>query len=357
MTVQFRNKDIAFRNDQFEIASYVLQILASEGEDVRPILDEVQCGTLTEFMRDGPDMDARRLRRLSLGAMSEVSRIALQRDGRANSRLGDWELLVYCLVSCGSLRNAIERMSEFFRAIDGRLGFVNLHVDDSVAELRFDCLHLHRSALSLALDLIGMGSMHGLLSWLIADLIPVIEICLPYPEDFRGYCDQRIMPYPIFLGGAVTALRFPAKLLDHPLMRTGADCDAHDLDFFPEARGEGLPRGIADQARRVVYLELRDKWSLLSLDGLSERLGRNRETLRRQLKDAGTNYNRIKDSCRCELGLHLLRRTNLKIEEVAGRLDFCDSDAFRRAFHEWIGITPSAYRRGESAVWEAAGRG
>jgi len=121
VTVQFRNKDIAFRNDQFEIASYVLQILASEGEDVRPILDEVQCGTLTEFMRDGPDMDARRLRRLSLGAMSEVSRIALQRDGRANSRLGDWELLVYCLVSCGSLRNAIERMSEFFRAIDGRL--------------------------------------------------------------------------------------------------------------------------------------------------------------------------------------------------------------------------------------------
>jgi len=353
VNVPFRKKEFVFRNDQFEVASYVLRVLASEGGDVQPILDAEHCGTLNEFLENGFGIDALRLKRASLRAMAEVSRIALLRDGRPNARLGDWQLLVYCLVSCRSLRDAIERMSDFFRTLDGRLGFVTLHLDEGVAELRFDCLHLSRSALSLVLDLIGMASMHGLLSWLIADTIPVIEICLPYSESFRCICDQRILPYPIHLGGAVTALRFPAKLLNHPVMRTGADCDAHDFDFFPEARGEGLPRSVADQARRAIFLELRDKWTLLSLDALSERLGRNRETLRRQLKDAGTNYNSIKDSCRCELGMHLLRHTRLKIEEVAGRLDFCDSDAFRRSFHEWTGITPSAYRRGGSAIWEA----
>jgi AraC-like DNA-binding protein len=197
----------------------------------------------------------------------------------------------------------------------------------------------------MVLDLLGMGSMHGLLSWLIGDLIPVSEICLPYSEEFRPYCDQRILPYPVTLGSQKTALRFPTALLDYPLIRTVDDCEAHGLDFLAEARGEGLQRDVADQARRIIYQELRDKWSLLSLDSLSERLGRNRETLRRQLKASGATYNSIKDSCRCELGLRLLRHTNLKIEDVATRLDFCDSDAFRRSFRDWVGISPSDYRR------------
>ena len=64
-----------------------------------------------------------------------------------------------------------------------------------------------------------------------------------------------------------------------------------------------------------------------------------------RLTDEGASYREIKDSCRRELGLDLLRRSSLPIEEIAVRLDFCDSDAFRRAFHDWLGMPPTRYRR------------
>jgi AraC-like DNA-binding protein len=38
-------------------------------------------------------------------------------------------------------------------------------------------------------------------------------------------------------------------------------------------------------------------------------------------------------------------RTDLATEEIAERLSFCDSDAFRRSLGEWIGMAPSQFRK------------
>jgi AraC-like DNA-binding protein len=237
-------------------------------------------------------------------------------------------------------------MNDFFVAIDGRCGFTSLHLNQhNVAELRFHCLHTTRDNLSLLLDVIGMSSMFGLLRWLVADPIPVGMAVLPYADACTTEWVEFFLPFPITVSGEENAICFPAKFLDHPVMRSGADYEAHSLDFMTDSRGEAAIESLVDQARLVMYESLRREGVLISLDTLSDRLGRSRETVRRQLKNSGSSYRALKNSCRRQLGLSLLRRTKMPIEEVAVRLDYCDSDAFRRAVQEWVGMPPSEYRR------------
>jgi len=168
---------------------------------------------------------------------------------------------------------------------------------------------------------------------------------LPYGEACANPWVAFFLPFPVATLGEENAVCFPERFLDYPVMRSGADYEAHGLDFIAESRGEPPVTGVADQARVAMFEALRQNGTIMSLDALAARMGRNRDTIRRQLKNAGSSYRAIKDSCRRQLGLSLLRRTDLQIEEVAVRLDFCDSDALRRAVHQWVGMTPSEYRR------------
>lgn len=346
MSTRSKDLDSVVRHATFDVANYILAALASAGADTSLILRAGKVNSLAEFRRYGPEFEESRIQNIVSHALHELSLFARMRDGRPPARPDDWQLLIYCLVSCKSLREAITRMIDFFKAIDGRCGNVSLQLNlyDEV-ELQFDCPHPNLDALALAFDLTGMASIYGLLNWLVEEPIPVHRVLLPYPEALRRHCHFGILPFPTKMGADVLALRFPAQLLDHPVIRSGEDCEKHSLDFLPESRGERLPINVADQARRILFKSLRDDRSLISLDTLSERLGRNRETVRRQLRGSGSSYKQLKDSCRREMALNLLRRTNIPIEDVAARLDFCDSDAFRRTFNTWLGVSPSEYRR------------
>lgn len=334
------------RADSFRTALYTLDVLASAGVDIRRILEMGRFASLADFKRRGSALPDDTLKQIAYVAIDELGRIVRDRDGGSSPRPSDWQLLVFCLLSCHSLRDAILRMNEFFVAIDGRCGFASLHLNhQDVAELRFQCLHKTRDSLSLLLDVIGMASIFGLLRWLVADPIPVNTVVLPYADACTTEWVEFFLPFPVSTHGEDNAICFPSKYLDHPVMRSREDCEAHGLDFTANSRGEAATESLVDQARLVMYESLRREGSIISLDTLSDRLGRNRETVRRQLKKDGSSYNAIKDSCRRQLGLSLLRRTAMRIEDVAVRLDYCDSDAFRRAVQDWVGMSPTEYRR------------
>ena len=108
---------------------------------------------------------------------------------------------------------------------------------------------------------------------------------------------------------------------------------------------DGGSDSIAERARRAMFAALRRDEGIYSLDQLASEVGLNRETFRRRLRAVGMSYNLIKDSCRRDFGLELLARSSLSMETISDRLDFCDSDEFRRAVHKWTGLSPTAYRR------------
>lgn len=272
--------------------------------------------------------------------------LATERDGRPQFRNADWRLLFYCLISARSLREAIRRGSELFRAVDGRCGSMTLHEEGDIAEIRFDCVCRQRSAASFFVDMFGLANMHGVLNWLIAHPLPVQRVLLNYSDDMLPLIDYEVLPAPVTLNSAYTALQFPAQFLDFPVVRTNEDCDARiSFTFLIDMPDTNSQFAFAEHARRVMYRVLRESNTTPALPEISASLGVSQGTFRRYLKSAGLSYNQIKDSCRRELGLDLLRRSTLSIEEISDRLGFCDSDAFRRSFNSWFGISPSQYRK------------
>lgn len=68
-------------------------------------------------------------------------------------------------------------------------------------------------------------------------------------------------------------------------------------------------------------------------------------TLRRQLANIGTSYQKILNKVRCQLSIEYLTRTDITIEDISNLIGFSDVTNFRHAFKKWVGKTPSFYRK------------
>jgi AraC-like DNA-binding protein len=67
-------------------------------------------------------------------------------------------------------------------------------------------------------------------------------------------------------------------------------------------------------------------------------------SLQRRLSAAGTSYQELLDSTRCEAATRYLQDRGLSIGEVAYLLGYSEPPAFHRAFKRWNGVTPQEFR-------------
>jgi AraC-like DNA-binding protein len=288
------------------------------------------------------------LQRLYGGAVSRLSAHGQVAEGRPALKPSDWRVVLYGLDGGRTLREAIQRASDCFEAIDGRCGLMTLRVRGEAAELHFDTMRQRRTAINCLLDLSGIPQMHSQLSWLIGKPIPVLEFALAYPADVYQSLDLPPLPFALSLDGGWSGFVFPSAYLDYPLIRGAEERRSGDRPaslLFLGGGEEHSEAALAHRVRAMALRVLRTECRLPAFEEMVEQFGHSAASLRRKLVRDGHSYREIRDSCRRELGLNLLRDTSLSVEEIATRLGFCDSDAFRGAFRKWTDETPSGYRR------------
>lgn len=334
------------RQQAERIALLLVTVLKEADLNVREVfaLAQLDC-SVDDFLRGGlRGLTSHGLHHLSSQAMGVLASVANGQDGRPPIRPDDWAMLHYCLITSRTLREVIARASRFYRMLDERWGRLELHVQGSQAEIRTDSMRVRRNAVAFVVEATGLAVIHRMFSWLIGETIPLTAILMDYDESLRPYFDVATLPFPLTLQAGRTALCFPAEFLDYPVLRKPDDNPGPGLLFdLQEDLGDA---GLAERARRLMVQALREHRRLPGLDELAEQLDCNVASLRRRLARAGASYNVLKDSCRRELALDLLRRTTLSVEDISVRLGFCDSDAFRRTFREWMDVSPLQYRKG-----------
>jgi AraC-like DNA-binding protein len=331
------------------VAARILELYVQTFGGLAPLREELRLTQLADnpsaaHLRSLSAMD---LARLGSAAVRHLAFHESARVDREPLRRTDWRVITYCLASASTLRCAIERCVEAFEAIDWRCGKMSLRVRGDLAHLELDAMHPVRTPAWLLIELYGVASIHSLLSWLIAEPIPLLQLVLPQEEaDFEAL-ELPELAAPVLTGASWTGFVFPATLLDYPVVRTAEDLLSRSPQNFLFSPGEdGAPQASpAEEVRRMAMRALQETQRLPAFEELVGQIGGSAATLRRRLAREGITYREIKDSCRRELALNMLRRPELPIEEIAGRLDFCDSDAFRRAFNDWLGMPPSRYRR------------
>ena len=330
-----------------DIVARLLKLIARRGGNAAGVLrvngfDE----SLERFLANTlPALELADLQKLSSRASVELSDMQASAAGRPPFRGGDWRLLFYCLVGSRTLREAIMRTEELLLAIDGRMGSMALKRSSGKAVLSYTGARSGDEEMDFIVTLHGQLMFHSIFSWLIGKPIEG-TLALDFPESARRFLTDELLPFNLLLGADNLELRFATPLLDQPIIRTMSDCEAlPTLNFLFGLRVGEDPLEIVRRSRHFMAMALRDRRKLPSLEELARNLAVAPMTLRRRLQSAGTSFRVIRDELRREMAIDMLTNSRMSIEDIADRLDLCDSDALRRAFRGWTGMAPSEFRR------------
>jgi AraC-like DNA-binding protein len=276
----------------------------------------------------------------------EYLRSYIERTERGSSLTpGQLVLLSKCLVGCADLRDAIETTAQFFEILGGRSGRAALSSDRGRAHLRITTVAGSAGPAALPMDLCNIVLLHKLYEWLIDATIPLESAEFGYPHPRRSVLHLSLLSCPARFGRPETCLTFCASTLEHPVIRRPSELSSRLADFpFSLLAGERQRTALAEHVYRAMvdgHMRLR---KVPSVDEVARRFGITSWTLRRRLTDEGTGYSTIRKRVQLSLATEFLRRSDLTINEVAELANFSDAGAFRRAFQQWTGHSPSAYR-------------
>ena len=80
------------------------------------------------------------------------------------------------------------------------------------------------------------------------------------------------------------------------------------------------------------------------VEDVAKELRLSARTLQRRLTEAGATFQQLTQEARRELARHYLRQPSLELNQTAYLLGYEDAHSFFRAFHEWEGSSPGAWR-------------
>lgn len=184
-------------------------------------------------------------------------------------------------------------------------------------------------------------------SWLAGETPDLVAVELAHPAG-AGNRDELALLFgraPVF-DAPRTSLTVDTAFLRRPLIRS-----RQDLKDFLGAAPLGVMTPLAerpDAARRVramVRVRGREPIEFPPFADLAARMYLTEKTLRRRLRAESTSYRAIKREIRQDVAERLLRETDAPVQEVSRLSGYSEPRAFIRAFGEWTGQSPTAFRQ------------
>jgi len=177
---------------------------------------------------------------------------------------------------------------------------------------------------------------------LIERPLPISRIQFVYPEPSSIDLYRKAFGCSMSFNANAHELEFKATFLDCTIAQAngmGIAYASRLCDSFLAAHP------ISDDVvMKVRYLLLVESGRLPNEEEVARHLFVTSRTLRNRLRRAGQTYQGLLDEVREERARTLLRETPSKVEVVAEQLQFSSARSFRRAFVQWTGLTPQAYR-------------
>lgn len=270
---------------------------------------------------------------------------AARQEGREPLAKQEFNLFCQCLITCRTLRDVIARATAFQTMLIPRMGRLELVEKGDVAEFHMSTFRTIRNVSAYVSDLTGLSTHHRLFSWLIGEDIRILSVGFRYPPLVSRECASRLMLHPVSHHAPENSLRFPAHYLELPVMRTPAELDRL-LERFPFDLEEILSKEapLSEKVRVVLHSALAEGEPLPTGVALARQFHLSSATLKRRLAGEGLTLVDLKNACRGDLAQALLGDGGLSIGDIAQRVGFSDSATFSRAFRQWTGQSPGAWR-------------
>ncbi|HEY1226968.1 MAG TPA: AraC family transcriptional regulator [Ramlibacter sp.] len=287
-------------------------------------------------------MTARQMETLSATAMQELDDEGLAAFGR-KLPWGSYGMLARASLASPDLGVALKRWCRHHGLLvpDVQLSLAASGATAAIVLRERHPLPADVRELSLAFLL---RNVHGLACWYVDSRIPLQAAAFPFPAPAHADAYAHMFP-----GGALAfdadeaALRFDAQYLQLPIRR--------DEKALTQMLRQGALALTVRQYRRDRLLVPQVRQALAahperahSAEALAQLLHVSGRTLHRQLKEEGASLQQLKDEVRMERAKDLLWRTDRPLKQVAAAVGFRNEKSFARAFRQWMGTTPAAFR-------------
>ncbi len=189
-----------------------------------------------------------------------------------------------------------------------------------------------------------MKLIHGIASWLLGREISLhrVEFSFSRPRHVDDYAF--LYPGEVVFDAATTGIYFSYADGAETFKR-----EKHELWAFLKRAPEDWTfsachrASVAAKAREHLEQNLARP---ATIQDLAQALHTSVRTLNRRFAEEGTNFQAVKDGLRRDIAVHRLTSSNTAVAALAFDLGFADATGFCRAFKDWTGSSPSAYRKG-----------
>lgn len=347
----------------------LLSYLESQGCDLQAVLEAIELpfDPMDPANADKTDIPAMCYSRLYQWAMWIVQDESFGLHAQGVRPLGTFRMMSYALINCRNLEHAINRAADFNEILKTTRnpqqqsrrrhsrhpqGWpLRVEAGEGVDRAIYFYDTDVRSAASMGEQALlgiasGMSIWHRFCSWLIDTPIELDEVWFTddVPASLEKY--QRFFNCQLKFNQPENALCFPPDYLDYPILQNEESLKTflrnapYQLVTMPN-HGDS----VVSQIRALIGQDFSKKFP--SFEQVTEMLNTSATTLRRRLRNEGTTYQRIKDTCRSDAAIVYLSRPELSISSVAALMGFTDTSSFHRSFKKWTGKTPKEFRQAE----------
>jgi AraC-like DNA-binding protein len=286
-------------------------------------------------------MTARQMEVLSAAAMQELDDEGLAAFSR---RLpwGSYGMLARASLTAPDLGVALKRWCRHHGLLTDDIALaLTVHGTAAVISLE-ERRPLPQDIRELSLAFL-LRNVHGLACWYVDSRIPLLDARFPFPAPPHADAYPHMFPGALQFDARQAEIRFDAQYLRLPLRR--------DEKALAQMLQRALSITVLQYRRdRLLVPQVRQALAAHperahSAEALAELLHVSARTLHRQLKDEGASLQQLKDEVRLERAKDLLWRTDKPVKQVAAAVGFRNEKSFARAFRQWVGTTPAAFRQ------------
>lgn len=253
---------------------------------------------------------------------------------------GSYGMLVRASLTSPTLGVALARWCRHHGLLTERIA-LQLKQEQGLAHLTLD----ERQPLGTMREFCVVSTLRnalGVACWLTDSRIPLLgtQLCFAPPPHAGSY--RILFDGPTLFDAPINRVEFDARYLALPIRRDEAALQsmlqrALMLTVRPYRRDRLLVDKVRQSLQRLPALRQ-------NAESVAQSLAMSPRTLHRQLQDEGASLQSIKDAVRKDIAYRLLLRSRKPVKQIAQDAGFASEKSFMRAFKNWTGLSPEAYR-------------
>lgn len=250
-------------------------------------------------------------------------------------------ILGYALMSCSNLREVFNVWLKYYKIAHEGLQ-LTMTSDGEKTVLAVDIPAESPEKHIFAVETL-FASVYTTGKFLINEHLHGIELWLNYPPPAHAGKYEAVFSLKPHYDKPQCQLHIPEKLLGMRLASANtAAAKMYQQQCAEMLRTLSQRQGVARQVQKMM---LERSGDFPRITQIAQQLHMSERTLRRKLNAEGTSFQDVLNDVRYNISCEYLRSMQLSIADIAELLGFADPSNFRRAFIQWAGMSPAAFRK------------